>query len=484
MSSINVQQLKKTRGLDLTVWPTQYDASYLPRPGAEHWVPEIECAELASRDEVIFGKLSSQVKYAWERSKFYRRLWQNAGVSPSDLKSLEDLSKFPVVRKEDLRKAQTIHPPFGDYLCIEMEDVSRVHGTSGTTGKPVVFGIGTDDWERIGEAHARVMWSAGIRPKDRLLICSLFSLYIGSWGAMKGAERLRSTVIPFGAGVAGQTLKALQLAQQLQPTGFYGTPSYALHLAEVAKQEAIAPPTLGLKTLFFSGEPGAGIPGTKRLIETTFGATCIDMGSMAEMTPWMSNSECSSRTGMHLWQDLVYAEVCDQETFKAVPYGSEGTLVYTHLERTSQPMIRLVSNDRARWVSDPCPCGRTYPRLPDGIYGRYDDMFTVRGANIYPSTIEDELRRIDGFGGEFQILVSRRDHMDELLIRAEHSLSGNVSGLALLTTMRERLHTRLGVRPLIEIVPFGQLPRTELKANRIIDDRNLYRRFRDETAKG
>src|SRR5262249_21368045 len=157
--------------------------------------------------------------------------------------------------------------------------------------------------------------------------------------------------------------------------------------------------SFGLRTLFFSGEPGAGIPATKREIESTFGGACIDMGSMAEMAPWMTNAECRHRTGMHLWQDVVYTEECDPDTGQPVPFSAEGTRVYTHLERTSQPMIRLVSGDRARWTDAACPCGRTYRRLPDGRYGRIDDMFIGRGENIYPSAIEGTFRAIAGFGG-------------------------------------------------------------------------------------
>src|SRR5439155_676126 len=212
----------------------------------------------------------------------YRRRWDAAGVSPATLRSLEDLAKFPVVQKVELRLSQAAAPPYGEYLCIEPGEVARIHGTSGTTGRPTVFGIGSEDWARIGE-------------------------------------------------------------------------------------------------------PGAGIPATKRLIEETFGGRCMDMGSMAEMTPWMTNAECRHRTGMHLWQDLVYTQVCAPDTFAPLPFGAEGTPVYTHLERSSQPMIRLVSGDLARWTDEPCPCGRTYPRLPDGLYGRIDDMFIVRGENIYPS---------------------------------------------------------------------------------------------------
>jgi len=169
--------------------------------------------------------------------------------------------------------------------------------------------------------------------------------------------------------------------------------------------------------------------------------------------------------------------VCDAATFQPVPYGAEGTPVYTHLERTSQPMIRLVSGDRARWTDEPCPCGRTYPRLPAGLYGRFDDMIIVRGENVYPSAIEDSLRAVEGFGGEFRVIVSRREAMDELLVRVEAAahLTDAVALEALRARMRERLRTRLGVHPVVEIVPQGTLPRTEFKARRVIDDRDLYR---------
>jgi len=473
-----------TQGESGPSWPPRYDASYRPRADAEYWAPELECASPEVRDAVILAKLKQQVAYAWDKSPFYRTRWGSAGVSPATLRTLEDLTRFPVVQKHELRESQARMPPFGEYLCIEPGEVARVHGTSGTTGRPTVFGIGRDDWARIGEAHARIMWGAGIRPTDRVIICSFFSLYIGSWGALVGAERLGATAFPFGAGVAGQTLMAVQWVREIGPTAFYGTPSYALHFAETARGEGIDPRSLGFRIMFFSGEPGAGIPATKRLIESTFDATCIDMGTMAEMTPWMTNGECRHRTGMHLWQDIVYTQVCDPKAFKPVPFGSEGTPVYTHLERTSQPMIRLVSGDLTRWTNEPCPCGRTYPRLPEGLYGRIDDMFIVRGENIYPNAIEDTLRAIPGFGGEFRVIVSRREAMDELLIRAEYAstIADPEAQHRLGKMMREKLRARLGVHPLVELVPEGTLPRTEFKARRVIDDRDLYRKGTGEAS--
>ncbi len=351
--------LRATRGVDLTVWPPRYDPAYRPAPDAEHWLPEIECADPAARDALIFAKLTHQVRYAWERSPFYRRRWQEAGVSPETLKSLDDLARFPVVQKAELRAAQAAAPPFGDYLCIEPAAVARIHGTSGTTGRPTVFGIGADDWGRIGEAHARILWGAGIRPGDRILICSFFSLYLGSWGALAGGERLGATVFPFGAGAQGQTLQAVQWARDLRPSAFYGTPSYALHFAETARREGIDPASLGFRVLFFSGEPGAGIPATRALIEQTFGGICVDMGSMAEMSPWMTNGECRHRTGMHLWQDLVYTQVCDPETFRPLPYGARGHA------RVHSPRADVAAHDPAGLGRSRAVGGRPVPLRAD-----------------------------------------------------------------------------------------------------------------------
>lgn len=461
------------RGVDVTAWPPRYDPAYLPDRDADSWLPELEFADPANRDEVILAKLQGQLRYAWERSAFYRRKWEAAGVHPDSIKTLADLPRLPVVRKEELRASQAAAPPFGDYLCVEVAEVAHVHGTSGTTGRPTVFGISAGDWTRTAAAHARIMWAAGLRPEDRIMVCSHFSLYMGSWGAFVGGQRLGATMFPFGAGVAGQTVKAVEWAAEIRPTAFYSTPSYALYFAEIAHDQGVDPRSLGIGTLFFSGEPGAGIPTTKRRIEELFGGRCIDMGTMAEMTPWMTNAECVHRTGMHMFQDIVYAEVCDPESSEPVAYGQEGTPVYTHLERTSQPMIRLVSGDRTRWIDEPCPCGRTYPRLPAGLYGRFDDMFIVRGANVYPSDVEEVLRGVAGFGGEFRIVLAREGSRDELLVEAEYDEEHEPIARRerLRRVIVERIRSRIGVTPTVELTAHGTLPRTEFKAHRVVDRR-------------
>lgn len=470
----------------MTQWPPVYDDGYLPPGGARYWFPDRERQDPEAREPEILRKIQATMAWAWKRAPFYRRKWEAAGLEPGDIKSLADFRRVPITTKEELREDQATHPPFGSYLCVQPDEIARIHGTSGTTGKPTVFAIGRDDWARIANAHARVMWGFGLRPGDTVFFGSFFSLYLGGWGALTGAERLGATAFPFGAGVPGQTLMAVRWLRELRPSAFYGTPSYGLYLAEKARQEGLDPKRdFGFRILFFSGEPGAGIPATKRRLEETYGASCVDTGSMAEMTPWMTNGECEFRTGMHLWQDIVYAELSHPETREVVPYGKEGVPVYTHLERTSQPMIRLWSGDLATWTDEPCECGRTYPRLPKGIYGRVDDMVIVRGENIYPGAIEEVLREIAGVGEEYRIVVSREEIMDELVIQAEYTreVAARAAGHpelleALRLETEAKLRAVIGIWVKVRFMPPDSLERTEFKARRVLDNRDLFRSLR------
>ena len=470
-------------------WPPIYDDNYLPSLEDPYWFREIETMDPKEREKIILKKLRSQMEWAYRHSSFYRKKWDQAGIKPEKIKTLEDFQYVPFVTKDEIRKDQAENPPFGSYLCIPYEEIARIHGTSGTTGKPTVFAIGYGDWQRIANAHARIMWGAGIRPSDIIFIGSFFSLYMGSWGALVGGERLKAKCFPFGAGVPGQTIMALNWMKEIRPTAFYGTPSYALYIAEKAREQGFDPKKdLNFRIMFFSGEPGAGIPSTKSLIEETFGCKCIDMGSTAEMTPWMTNGECEHRKGMHLWNDIVYTELVDPKTKKVVPYGSEGVPVYTHLERTSQPMIRFWSGDLALWTDEPCPCGRTYPRLPKGIYGRVDDMLVIRGENVYPSAIEEVLRSMEGFGGEFRIIVTREKAMDELTVQAEYNedidrRAKDDSGVLkrFEAEMEQRIKSKIGVRAKIELLSPKSLERTQFKARRVIDRRDLFKDFKNKS---
>jgi phenylacetate-CoA ligase len=466
--------------MEAWTFPPRYDAEYLPPTGSRYWFPRRETMPAAERDHAILKRLQEVTRYAWDHAPFYRRKWEEANFHPDQLRTLEDFeSRVPVVMKQDLRTSQTNHPPFGDYLCVPDSEVYHLHGTSGTTGRPTAFAIGRNDWDAVANAHARIMYGMGLRPGDTVFIAAIFSLYMGSWGSLAGAERLRAKAFPFGAGAAGMTARAAMWLDLMKPKGFYSTPSFALHLAEVARTEGYDPRNFGLQTMFFSGEPGASVPGVRDRIADAFGARVIDCGSMAEVTPFMNISGTAETDGMLLWQDIVYTEVCDPKTYLRVPYGQRGTPVYTHLERTSQPMIRLVSGDLTLWENGPTPCGRTYPRLPQGIFGRIDDMFTIRGENVYPSEVDAVVNQVVGYGGEHRIVITREGTMDELLVRVEADAPFAARGAGALTALRDdaakKLAKMLGLRAKVEVMPPGTFPRTDFKARRVVDDREVFR---------
>lgn len=461
-------------------WPPRYDDSYRPPGSSRYWFPGRETMPAGDREKAIVERLRQVCRYAHDHSSFYRKRWDEAGFHPEQVKSLEDFErKCPVIAKADLREAQESHPPFGNYLCVPETDVWHIHGTSGTTGRPTAFGISQADWRAIANAHARVMWGMGIRPGDMVFIAAILSLYMGSWGTLAGAERMGCKSFPFGAGAPGMTSRAVQWLDQMKPQALYGTPSYALYVAETAAREGVDPKGFGIKKLFFSGEPGASVPSVRDRIESSYGGKVFDCGSMAEMTPFMNVAGSSETPGMLCWQDIVYTEVCDPKTFARVPYGERGTPVYTHLERTSQPMIRLLSGDLTEWTHEPNPCGRTYPRLPNGIFGRIDDGFTIRGENVYPSEIDSVLNQVEGYGGEHRIIISRTGVMDELMIKVEPTPELEKQGPPVLAKFKETVaksvHAMLGIRAGVEVVMCGTYPRTDFKARRVVDDRDMFR---------
>jgi phenylacetate-CoA ligase len=461
-------------------FPPAYDNDYIPDSSSRYWFPKRETMSSVERESAILVRLKEVCRYAWEHSRFYRVKWAQAGFHPDHLRCLEDFEeRVPILTKAELRESQRLVPPYGDYLCVPDSSIHHIHGTSGTTGRPTAFAIGREDWDAIANAHARVMWGMGMRPGDTICIAAILSLYMGSWGALAGAERLRAKAFPFGAGAAGMTARCAQWLDLIKPAGFYGTPTYALHLANTAIEEGMNPRSFGIKYMFFSGEPGASLPAVRDRIQDLYGARVFDCGSMAEMSPWMNVAGTYETSGMLCWQDVVYTEVCDPVTWRRVPYGSRGTPVYTHLERLSQPMIRLASGDLTLWDQGPNPCGRTYPRLPNGIFGRIDDMFTIRGENVYPSEIDSALNELPGYGGEHQIVITRETAMDELLLRVEALDSIFQLGQGALSAYHDEIAKRmqklLGLRTRAEVVRKGSLPRSDFKARRVSDDREVFR---------
>jgi phenylacetate-CoA ligase len=462
----------------VTPWPATEPGSHTPAPTSEYWDKSQETRPPDERKEDILGKLREQVKYAYENSEFYREFYSDVDVDPRNITSFDEFRQLPVLRSDDLKQEQKEHPPFGRFLCIDESEVSRIYGTSGTTGRPKVFGIGDDDWDRIAEWHAQILWSIGLRPEDSVIITSPFIQYLGSWGALRGVDRLGCQTFPFGAGMEGQTEQAVEWIADLQPDALYSTPSYAIYLGETAEQKGYEPAEdFDFTVMFFSGEPGASVPATRTQIESMFDCEVVDQGSMAEMTPWMSNSGCRHlENGMHIWQDIVYTELLDPETEELKAYGEEGVPTYTHLGRTSQPMIRLWSGDIAYWESHEetdCDCGRTYPTLPKGVYGRIDDMLVIRGKNVFPSAVEDQLHALADFGDEFRILVDKEGAMDTLDIVVEQAGASTLSTEAFRDRVRSSVKSEIGLTPNVTVVEQNELERTQFKADRVKDTRDL-----------
>jgi phenylacetate-CoA ligase len=436
-----------------------------------YWDEERETLPADERRRLILKRLRHQLEYAYHKIPFYRRLYDTHRVKPEDMRYLEDFTeKFPIVTKQMLRESQEAYPPFGDFLGIDPSEVFHIHGTSGTTGRPTLFGFSRDDWEFTFEATAMLQWAAGLRPTDVVQITFPLSLFVGGWGILGGAERIGAKVLAIGP---GETQRQLTLMQLAKSSVLCATPSYCLYMLEAAKVAGLAGSSASLRLGLFGGEPGAGIPEVKRLIEEGWGMQAIDFGNSAEVHP-CSNMECAERSGMHVWNDIVYTEVvAKEEPNRAMPIGSRGALVYTALWRRSQPMIRYWVGDETLMVDEPCKCGRSYPRMPHGVLGRLDDLLIIRGVNVYPSAIEQALRDVPGIGVEYRILVQKKaGSIVDVRIEAEcePTVATRPETFASIAAAAEaRLRAVTGVRISVELIEAGRHPRTTLKARRVVE---------------
>ncbi|MGH9055822.1 MAG: phenylacetate--CoA ligase family protein [Acidimicrobiales bacterium] len=391
------------------------------------------------------------------------------------MKTLADFTEqVPAITKSMLRDDQAEHPPFGTYLGSAAEQIVRVHGSSGTTGKPTLYTFSRHDWDYTREVMARAFEIAGVRRTDTVQLATLFSLFMGGWGALLACEGLGATAFPIGA---GETERQLELMYRVGATVLVTTPTYALHMLETARvlgyDTAGSPLRLGI----FIGEPGAAIPATRKALADGWGLRVRDMATTSEMTPWATNVECSAERGVHVLQDEVWTEIVDKDdTQRVLAEDESGGLIYTHLRRDSQPMIRFVSGDESHISYEPCPCGRTYPRLPSGVYGRLDDMLIIRGANVYPSQVQRSLLEVPGTGVEFVIVLDRIESLDHATLRVEADPS---RGDSTDTAFRDSLSARI-VRKLknetnitfdVEILAPNTLERAVSKAKRVIDNR-------------
>jgi phenylacetate-CoA ligase len=385
---------------------------------------------------------------------FWTAKWRAAGLgSARDLRGWDDVRRLPLTTKSELVADQAAHPMFGTNLTYPLERYVRVHQTSGTSGAPLRWLDTAESWEWWLRWWGFVLAAAGVRPGDRAFFPFSFGLFVGFWAGFEGTRAFGALAIPGG----GQdSVARLASMGSLGATVLVCTPSYALHLLQVARERGVDAARLPVRVTVHAGEPGAGIASVRARIEAGWGARAYDHAGMTEMGAY--GYECEAQTGPHVNESEFIAEVLDPLTGQP---ADEGELILTNLGRLGSPLIRYRTGDRVRLAGAPCACGRTFARLAGGILGRLDDMLIVRGVNVFPSAIEAIVRRFPV--EEFQIEVFRDGELDEVRVLLEVE-----GGAGAVPRVQAALRAGLGIRLEVDAVEAGTLPRFELKARRVV----------------
>lgn len=422
--------------------------------------PFLESIGRRALAEIQVKKLQLMLAPVLDGNGFYRRRLKAAGVAhPEDVASPEDYRALPFTAKEDFSLDQAKNPPYGTNLTFPRDAYTRIHQTSATSGEPLYWLDTLDSWTWWSRCWEAVYRAAGVTADDRIYFAFSFGPYIGFWSGFAAAKRVGAMVIPGGGMSTQQRVRAIAINDV---SVVVGTPSYALHLAEVSEQIGIDLPASNVRLTIHAGEPGASIPSTKRRLEALWGARCFDHAGSTEVGAW--GFECAEQQGLHLNEGEFIAEVLDPATGEP---ADEGELVITNLGRVGMPVIRYRTGDRVRRASGSCACGRTFARLDGGVIGRIDDAIGVRGVNVFPSAIEDMVRRFPEVG-EFAVDVFRRDRLDEIEIRIE------VAGAApepLAERVAAEFRNALGLRVRVRPVGHGTLPHFSRRTQRFVDHR-------------
>ncbi len=404
------------------------------------------------------GKLQAMSRELWDRNAFYTNKWKAAGVTPDDIRSLDDLARLPFTKKGELMDDQAANGPFGSNLTYPIEAYVRMHQTSGTTGVPLKVMDTTESWDWWGRCWGYVLAGAGVTASDRLFMAFAFGPFIGFWAAVEGARKIGAVMIPGGG---RDSLQRLELMRETGTTVLCCTPTYALRLAEVATELGFDLASIPMKATVHAGEPGANIPSTKKRIEDCWTAKCFDHAGASEVGA--HSFECQVQPGgTHLIESEYIAEVINPKTGERVPEGERGELVITNLGRWGFPVIRYRTGDLVRVNLDRCDCGRTSLRFEGGILGRADDMVTVRGVNVFPAGVENIIRKFAEVD-EFRITVNKVKQMDEMDIEVELCEGADPDVVHQLAV---KLDTMLSFRPRVHHVARNTLPRFEMKAKR------------------
>ena len=413
-------------------------------------------AELQALQE---RKLRSLLEQLAGRNRFYTEKLKAAGVAFTEIQALDDLSRLPLTTKSELVEAQHVAPPFGTNATFPETAYTRFHQTSGTTGTPLRVLDTPESWHWWGKCWGHVLAGAGLTAEDRLFLPFSFGPFIGFWATVEGSRQLGTLMIPGGG---RDSLQRLQLMKELGATAICCTPTYALRLAEVARESGFDLGDIPIRVTVHAGEPGANLPATKARIEETWGAKCFDHAGASEVGA--HSFECEAQPGgTHVIESEFIIEVLDPETSKVCAPGETGELIITNLGRIGYPILRYRTGDLVRLNPEPCVCGRTWTRFEGGVLGRADDMVIVRGVNVFPSAIENLVRRFEEVD-EYRVTVSKRGELGELSIEVE--LAKNTDSENPRQAIAHTLQDKLGLRPSVTVAPHGTLPRFEMKAKR------------------
>ena len=432
----------------------------------EYWNPQIERMPVDELKELQEQKLKELVHYVYQHSPFYRKKFDDAGVKPEDIKTLDDVKKLPFTYKQDLRDTY----PTGMF-CVPNEQLVRFHVSSGTTGKPTIVGYTKNDIDQWSLSLARALTSIGVGRGDVLQISYGYGLFTGGLGMHYGAEEAGATVLPTSA---GNTEKQLELMQDLGTTVLACTPSYMLFMNEAAKQAGIS---LKDDTKLRIGVLGAE-PWSEEMrarIEESSGIKAYDIFGTSELSGPLF-TECTYQDGIHIWADQFLVEIIDPKTGEPVPDGEQGELVITTLAKEALPLIRYKIGDLTVKTSETCKCGRTHPRIMR-VLGRVDDMLIIRGINVFPGQIESVLMNIPQVGEHFMIIVDRVNELDTMKVQIEMTdaaFSDKVDDImSLEKKVASSLKSVLNLAVKVELVENGSLPRSMGKSKKVIDNRKI-----------
>lgn len=437
------------------------------------WSTKLECA---SRDELISiqnDKLKMVTPFLYENSDFYRRRFDRLDLAPTDIQTVDDLSKWPIVDKSEMMEDALEHPPYGTYST--MDDALwdkrgwMMFSSSGSSGVPRVFRYSHVDRDLWEWANARAIYSFGVRPDDTILLASGYGPHVFAWGVQYALQRMNVACIP-GGGMT--TDMRANIVDRFKPTVLCCTTSYALHLGRVMEEKGLDPAASSIRMLFVGGEPGTGILNTRNRLKDLWGAEMMEFYGCTEVSPHCGGYSCShaempdGQIATHLMEDHQIWELVDPDTMDPVAEGERGITVCTSLNSESSPQLRFNVGDYTTYSTEQCGCGRTHVRAVGSFGGRSDDLINLRGIKMYPVQLEQAVRAVLGVGDEYEILIETDDAgVDMMTARVEHT--DDIS-----EQIVNEIKTRCEVTVGVEVLTLGTLPKTEFKAKRIRDERD------------